>query len=222
MITFANYISGQMLRKVSMMVIFLFPSIRNQYLKVKQTVLKHSSNMQEIPQQLVYSLIVIEDRRYFKHKGVDFYSIIRALFNNIKNKRIEGASTIVQQLVRNITDEREIKMKRKIKEVLFASLLDKEFSKKRIIASYLNTYQFGNSKGIQSLCEAENYDLNNLSTYQSAEIAARFKFPTVSKNNYIKYLKRVRTIERKSSYQHIESKMWGCQFEGVRGSKKMV
>jgi penicillin-binding protein 2A len=172
------------------------PSIKNQYLTIMETVAISLSEINKIPDHLIYSLILIEDRRFFEHKGVDVYAIIRAITKNVTTKRIEGASTIVQQLIRNITNEREIKINRKLKEIVFASLLDKEFSKDKILTAYLNTYQFKNSSGIFAFCQNENYNLDSLTKNQSAEIAARFKYPTITKDNYIKYLKRVRTIEK--------------------------
>lgn len=121
---------------------------------------------------------------------------MRAILKNALTNRIEGASTIVQQLVRNIIDEREIKVGRKIKEIMLATLIDKEFSKTEMIFAYLETYRFGNCTGLSNLCKNENYDINSLSRTDSAQIAARLKYPTVNKSNYIKYLKRVRTIEK--------------------------
>jgi membrane carboxypeptidase/penicillin-binding protein len=199
MITLTNIISGHLLWVVSLLVLTFSPSIKLQYLTVKETVANSLSDIKNIPDHLIYSLLLIEDRRFLKHKGVDVYAIIRALAINVSTKRIEGASTIVQQLVRNITNERDIKVKRKIKEILFASLLDKEFSKDKILIAYFNTYQFKNCSGILAFCHIENYNLDNITKKQSAEIAARFKYPTITKDNYIKYLKRVRTIERKTA-----------------------
>lgn len=78
---------------------------------------------------------------------------------------------------------------------MLATLIDKEFSKTEIIYAYLETYRFGNFIGIIELCKNENYKINSLSHYEYAQIAARLKYPTINKLNYIKYLKRVRTVE---------------------------
>ncbi len=81
---------------------------------------------------------------------------------------------------------------------MLATLIDKEFSKIEIIFAYLETYRFNNCIGLSELCKNENYNINSLSRTDSAQIAARLKYPTINKSNYIKYLKRVRTIEKTS------------------------
>lgn len=199
MITLTNYFSGQLLKLLSFLVLQFSPSLKSQFAFIKQTVAKSTGQIKKIPDHLTNSLIQIEDKRFFQHQGIDIYAIMRAVVRNTTTKRLEGASTIVQQLIRNITDEREIKFKRKIKEIIFASLIDNEFSKDKILFAYLDTYRFKNCIGIFTFCQYENYNLDNLSINQSAEIAARFKYPTLHKTNYIKYLKRVRTIERKTT-----------------------
>jgi len=80
---------------------------------------------------------------------------------------------------------------------MLAVLISMEFSKNEIMFAYLNTYNFNNCVGVCSLCSMENYDIENLSYNDAAQIAARFKYPSITKSNYIKYLKRVRTIEKK-------------------------
>jgi membrane carboxypeptidase/penicillin-binding protein len=196
-ITLANNFSGLLVRFLSSLVLLLSPSLRNQFDCIKKTVAKSRNRKKEIPNQLTTALITIEDRRFYQHKGVDICSIARAIAKNITTKRLEGASTIGQQLIRNITGEREIKLRRKIKEIFFATLLDKQFSKSEILFAYFDTYRFKACIGIFAFCEKENYNLRNLSITETAEISARFKYPTLCTTNYIKYLKRVRTIERK-------------------------
>ena len=202
MIVLINYFSGQIIRIISFFILQFSPSLKPQFALIKQTVAKSSSQTKKIPNCLTKALITIEDRRFFQHKGIDVYSMIRAIYRNITTKRLEGASSISQQLVRNITNEREIKLKRKTKEIVFASLLEKEFSKNEILLAYYGTYRFKNCIGIFEFCKNENYSLGNLSVIQAAEIAARFKYPTLHKTNYSKYLRRVRTIEIKTAPNH--------------------
>ena len=77
---------------------------------------------QSIPQILINSFLSAEDKNFFNHPGVDAKGIIRATFNNIKNitqnKRLEGASTITQQVAKNFLLNNEVSMKRKIKEAI--------------------------------------------------------------------------------------------------------
>lgn len=196
MIKLLNYISATTIRAFALITVKLSSSFKKKFWFVKDEIKKVTLRQINLPKNLIYSVIEIEDKRYFQHSGIDFYSIIRATYKNTSANRIEGASTIVQQLIRNITNEREIKASRKVKEIMLATLIDVEFSKIEIIFAYLETYRFGNSKGISELCENENYNVNLLSLADSAQIAARLKYPTINNSNYIKYLKRVRTIEK--------------------------
>lgn len=142
------------------------------------------------------SVIAIEDRRFYEHLGVDFYAIIRAFINNLISRRIQGASTIEQQLVRSLTNERGITYSRKFRECLLASKLHTEFSKDEILQSYCSNYPFdGKTVGIASLCNKEGYEYYSISEHEANELAARFKYPALTEDNIIKYLKRVRTIE---------------------------
>ncbi|MHB1108527.1 MAG: biosynthetic peptidoglycan transglycosylase [Lutibacter sp.] len=194
-----NYFSGQILRFLSILIMQLSPSLKLQFTFIKQTISKSTEQIKYIPDHLINSLILIEDKRFKKHYGVDLYAILRAIIRNTTTKRLEGASTIVQQLIRNITNEREINIKRKMKEIILASLIDKVYSKDEILFAYFDTYRFENCIGIFTFCKYENYNLDNLSVNQAAEIAARFKYPILRKTNYVKYLKRVRIIEIKTT-----------------------
>lgn len=177
----------------------LSPSLKLQFTFIKQTISKSSEQIKNIPNHLTNSLILIEDKRFRQHYGVDLYAILRAIIRNTTTKRLEGASTIVQQLIRNITNEREVNIKRKMREIILASLVDKYYTKNDILFAYFDTYIFDNCIGIFTFCKLENYDINNLTLKQSAEIAARFKYPILRKTNYVKYLKRVRIIEIKTT-----------------------
>lgn len=161
------------------------------------TICESLNNEENLPEQLKKIIILAEDHRFYNHQGVDIYSIIRAFYKNTFTNRFEGASTITQQLVRNIINQREITFNRKIKEVLFSVLIENRFNKEQIIYSYCKTYSFGEKIGIFELCEKEKYNIKNLNIKEGAEIASRLKYPILNSYNYNKYLKRVRTIERK-------------------------
>jgi membrane carboxypeptidase/penicillin-binding protein len=149
-----------------------------------------------VPLKLLKSIILIEDRRFNQHMGVDFYSICRATFNFIFKKKIEGASTLTQQLVRIVTNEREIKISRKVKEIILASLVEREYKKEEIILTYVLTYSFNKCNGIATLCNTEGYDVNCLNINEISKLVARLKYPSINNFNYLKYLKRVRIIEK--------------------------
>lgn len=196
MIKISNYLLASTIRLIALVTLKVSSSFRRKFSSIKDKIVKVNRHQIYMPENLVCSIVEIEDKRYFQHLGIDFYSIMRAIFKNVSTNRIEGASTIVQQLVRNIINEREIKAGRKVKEIMLATLIDKEFSKSEIFFAYLETYRFGNFVGISNLCKNENYNFNSLSYIDLAQIVARLKYPTLNKSNYIKYLKRVRTIEK--------------------------
>ncbi|MGC4023059.1 MAG: transglycosylase domain-containing protein [Cyclobacteriaceae bacterium] len=85
----------------------------------------------EFPSCLLEAIVKIEDRRFYSHFGVDSYAIVRAIFRNSTSQKLEGASTIVQQLVRTITGAKEIRILRKLKEMMLATLINQKFSNRR-------------------------------------------------------------------------------------------
>lgn len=198
MILALNYSIGILIWASSWIIIQFHSNLRIKFSFVKNQI----SNLEEFDCKslvsLYKSLIEIEDKRYYSHMGVDVYSIIRAFIQNLLKGRFEGASTIVQQLVRGITNERELTLRRKIKEIIIASLIDRKFSKNQILYAYSCFYEFQKCIGVFDFCKIEKIDIQKLSTSESAQIAARFKYPVISKKNYIRYLKRVRVIEIKT------------------------
>ena len=80
--------------------------------------------IERIPKQIIQAFIAAEDKNFFNHSGVDFYAILRASFTNLinsyKNKKLIGASTITQQVVKNLLLSNEVSYERKIKEILLA------------------------------------------------------------------------------------------------------
>lgn len=144
---------------------------------------------------IILAIISIEDKRFQRHCGVDLYAILRALYRRLFYKKIEGGSTIEQQLVRTITKRREITIRRKISEILLAVLLGRQYDKKEIINSYCCFYNFNDCIGIHALCVKEHINFEKASIQQASTIVARLKYPIITSTNYIRYLKRVRTIE---------------------------
>ncbi len=90
-----------------------------------------------IPKKVINSFLSAEDKNFFNHPGVDAKGILRATVNNIKNilgdKRLEGASTITQQVAKNFLLTNEVSMKRKIKEAILAFRIERAYTKERII-----------------------------------------------------------------------------------------
>lgn len=105
-----------------------------------------------IPTKLKDFLVQIEDKRFFKHNGIDLKGISRALFENIKaGKIVQEGSTITQQLARNILKDNSKTVSRKLREIIKAIQLEYRFSKEEIINLYFNNVYFGkNLRGIRT------------------------------------------------------------------------
>lgn len=101
-------------------------------------------SFEKIPSLLSQSVICIEDRRFYQHHGIDPVGIFRAFFTNLLNRKIlEGASTITQQLVRQLTLSKKKSYLRKFNEIIISLLLEHKLSKKQILELYLNTCYLG-------------------------------------------------------------------------------
>lgn len=99
----------------------------------------------QIPDTLQKSFVVMEDKDFYKHKGIDFKAIIRAVIANTENDEIvQGASTITQQLAKNIFLSQEVTWQRKVKEIFVAWDLEKKYTKDQILEFYLNNIYFSN------------------------------------------------------------------------------
>ncbi len=101
--------------------------------------------LDQIPKDLVNAMIALEDRRYWKHWGIDPQGILRAVWVNFRKGRvIEGGSTITQQLAKNLFLTRERSLSRKVKEALLALQVERRFTKSEILEMYFNQIYFGN------------------------------------------------------------------------------
>ena len=106
----------------------------------------------DIPRDLQNATIAIEDKRFYRHIGVDFRGMGRALVENLKAGRLsQGGSTITQQLARNIYLNMEKKLSRKLQEMVLAIQLERNYSKEEILELYLNEVYYGSgSYGVQT------------------------------------------------------------------------
>lgn len=99
----------------------------------------------EIPEGVKAAIVSIEDKKFFKHHGVDFKAILRAGVAMIKNQKItQGGSTITQQLARTVFLSNEKTWERKIEEMFIAAGLERRYKKEQILEFYLNNIYFGN------------------------------------------------------------------------------
>jgi len=137
-----------------------------------------------IPKVVINSFLSAEDKNFFSHPGVDAKGIMRAVIKNISNlissKRLEGASTITQQVAKNFLLSNEVSINRKIKEAILAFRIERALSKERILELYLNQIYLGEgSYGIAS-ASLEYFDkpISKLNYAESALLAALPKAPS--------------------------------------------
>lgn len=125
-------------------------------------------NLDQISKHLINATIAVEDQNFYKHYGVDFKSIIRAVLKDVSSgEKKQGASTITQQLIKNSILTSEKTFQRKIKEVILAIETEQKFSKNEILEMYLNQIPYGsNAYGAEAAAQtffgksAEDLDIS--------------------------------------------------------------
>ena len=146
---------------------------------------------ESIPDKVVNSFLSAEDKNFFSHPGIDAKGILRAVIKNIKNisqnKRLEGASTITQQVAKNFLLTNEVSIKRKIKEAILAFRIERAYTKERILELYLNQIYLGQGTYGIAAASLEYFDksIKELNYSESALLAALPKAP--SKYNPYRY-----------------------------------
>ncbi|MBQ7173698.1 MAG: transglycosylase domain-containing protein [Clostridia bacterium] len=136
---------------------------------------------EELPEDLIHAFVAIEDKRYWEHGGVDWKRTAGAIFNYLFwDEEQYGGSTITQQLVKNVTGNREKSVSRKFGEVLLALRWDAEYGKERILEYYLNVISFSdNCIGIAAAVERYfGKKPSELSLEECASLAALVNSPT--------------------------------------------
>lgn len=151
----------------------------------------------KIPKNLINALVAVEDSRFYEHEGIDFVSIIRAFFANLKaGKIVEGGSTLTQQLVKVVYLTPEKKLKRKVKEAILAYKLDSFLSKQEILELYLNQVYLGRgSYGVQAA--AKNYFGKNVWELNLEECALLASLPKAPAY-YAPHINYERSLERRN------------------------
>lgn len=139
-------------------------------------------DFEQIPDALVNAVVAIEDRRFFSHSGVDARAVGRALFANVSAGRIrQGASTITQQLAKNLYLSPERTLKRKAQELLLAAWIETRFSKETILTIYLNRIYFGGGTyGIDAAAQKFfGHSARRLSLGEAALLAGLIQAPSL-------------------------------------------
>ncbi|HEU4802121.1 MAG TPA: PBP1A family penicillin-binding protein [Solirubrobacterales bacterium] len=164
----------------------VFDSAGNSLGYVQSDILREPVKLKKIPKDLQEATIAIEDSNFYEHGGVDYGAIIRAAVANAEAGEVkQGASTITQQLVRNLyIEDPKDTIERKIKEARMAQQYEEEHSKNQILDEYLNTATYGtnngkSSVGVQAAAEAFfDKDVEDLGLRESAMLAGLPQAPS--------------------------------------------
>ena len=148
-----------------------------------------------LPKNLTDAVIAIEDHRFYKHFGFDVLGFTRAVFTNVFRKRYaQGASTVTQQVAKNVFLTPNKTVRRKVQELLLALWLERKMSKEQIMALYLNRVYFGS--GNYGADAAANWYFNksvyDLNLHEAAVLAGMLKAP----NRYNPILQRPQALKR--------------------------
>lgn len=136
---------------------------------------------EKFPKALIEAVLATEDRRFFQHHGVDFFGIVRAVFANARAGHVvQGASTVTQQVAKNVFLTPERTITRKIQEVLLAFWLEGRYSKQEIMSIYLNRVYLGaGTFGVDAASRRYfNKPASEMGLVESAMIAGLLKAPS--------------------------------------------
>ena len=139
-------------------------------------------SIEQMPVDAVTAIVSIEDKKFFRHHGIDYRALLRAVKAMVQNGEVkQGGSTITMQLARNIFLSQEKTWQRKVEEMYIATELENKYSKDQILEFYLNNIYFGNGYyGIQSAARGYfDSDVENLSLSQIAFLCAIPNNPTL-------------------------------------------
>ena len=137
-----------------------------------------------ISEKVINSFLSAEDKNFYSHPGVDARGVLRAIVNNISNlaasRRLEGASTITQQVAKNFLLTNEVSLNRKIKEAILAFRIERALSKERILELYLNQIYLGEGTYGVASASLEYFDksISELNYEEAALLAALPKAPS--------------------------------------------
>lgn len=159
-------------------------------------------NLDQVPKDLINATLAIEDASFYKHNGFDIRGLVRGLYRTLIKKRLQGGSTLTQQLVKNalLTPERTIS--RKVKEAILTIATEIMYSKDKILEMYLNQTPYGGTLwGVQAAAKGIfNKNVGDLTLSESALIAglpasptkySPFSHPEIAKNRQIMVLDRM-------------------------------
>ncbi len=177
----------------------------------------------QLPQHLIDAIVATEDPRFYKHNGIDFLGIMRAVKEDIKliftPRKLHGGSTISQQLITGLMLHRKQTLRRKIKEALLALQLERKYSKQDILTMYCNQFNLGHGAyGVEAAAQLYfDKSVSELTLPEAAMITGIFRSPA----NYSPYRYYDRTLRRRN---HVLNRMQteGCLSEEKAGELKQT
>jgi len=135
--------------------------------------------LEQVPKPVIQAFLAAEDDAFYEHSGVDYVSIVRAAWSNLRGDRLQGASTITQQTVKQLLLSPERTYTRKVRELILARRLEQRFSKDEILFLYLNEIYFGS--GAYGIAEAARTyfakEVSELTVAEAALLAGMPKAP---------------------------------------------
>ena len=161
---------------------------------------------EEMPEEICWAFICLEDKRFYDHPGVDWIRTAGVMINPAYEG--QGASTITQQLIKNLTDDDEVTYSRKFNEILRALNLENNYSKKDILEAYLNTVSLGaGCYGVKTAAETYfDKEVSELTISECATIAGITKAP-YSLNPYANYEECMNRRDLCLWYMHDQGKI---------------
>ncbi|MDT0701185.1 monofunctional peptidoglycan glycosyltransferase SgtB [Staphylococcus chromogenes] len=143
----------------------------------------------QMPDYTKGAFIALEDRRFYSHNGVDYRGSLRAIFASLKDRdRLQGGSTITQQLLKNYYYDNQQTITRKLKEMFVAKRVERDYDKEKILSYYMNNIYFGdNNYTVESAANyyfgattnKNNQSLPQITVLQSAMLASKVNAPSV-------------------------------------------
>ena len=163
------------------------------------------ADLKDMPDDLIHATIAIEDKRFREHHGVDWVRTAAAVTYMFTGQQIQGGSTITQQLIKNLTGEKEVTVRRKLVEIYRALEFEKTHTKKDIMEWYLNIIPLGeNCKGVQSASRVYfGKDVKDLSLAECASLIGITNNPS----RYDPYISEANTRENKERQEVILTQM---------------
>ena len=176
-----------------------------------------SVSLDKIPDKMIKATLAIEDNNFYKHTGFDLKGIIRGLYRTVFQKRLQGGSTLTQQLVKNALLSPERTWERKIKEAVLTIITETLYSKDQILEMYFNQTPYGGTMwGVESAAKGIfNKDVKDLSLAEAALIAglpgsptrySPFAHPDAAKNRQEMVLKRMEELKYISTDEYEKAK----------------